>query len=139
MGTRDRLTWAEAGALPLCLPTPDMQNRRILDRLLGSPAGGPRPCGFESDSMIALLSHVRQGGAATILSESVAEMLGSQPPFRAIPLAEPDAAFQVGLVASSRQPVAPLVAALLASAKRIAAGAPPDRLVLSQHGDLALP
>ena len=121
MGTRDRLTWAEAATLPLCLPTPDMQNRRILDRLLGTPASDCRPCDFESDSMIALLSHVRHGGRATILSEQVVGMVGSHPPFRIVPLVEPDAAFQVGVVASSRQPVAPLVAALLGSAKRLSA------------------
>ena len=138
MGARERLTWAEAAALPLCLPTPDLQNRRILDRLLGTPASDPNPCDFESDSMISLLSHVRQGGRATILSQWVAQMMGSHPPFRIIPLVEPDAAFQVGLVASNRQPVAPLVAALLSSAKRLAADPSLDRFMLSQHGDLPL-
>src|SRR5690606_5699289 len=34
LGDRDRVTWAEVGQIPLCLLTPDMQNRRIIDRYL---------------------------------------------------------------------------------------------------------
>ena len=33
-GDRDRVTWAEVGKVPLCLLTTDMQNRRIIDRIL---------------------------------------------------------------------------------------------------------
>ena len=34
LGNRDSVTWAEVSQVPLCLLTPDMQNRRIIDRLL---------------------------------------------------------------------------------------------------------
>ena len=34
LGNRDRVTWAEVAQVPLCLLTPDMQNRRIIDGLL---------------------------------------------------------------------------------------------------------
>ena len=33
-GDRDQVTWKEVGEVPLCLLTPDMQNRRIIDRAL---------------------------------------------------------------------------------------------------------
>src|SRR6188508_3145904 len=33
-GDRDQVTWKEVGQVPLCLLTPDMQNRRIIDRAL---------------------------------------------------------------------------------------------------------
>ncbi len=39
LGNRDTVTWAEVAAVPLCLLTPDMQNRRIIDRLLKSAGG----------------------------------------------------------------------------------------------------
>ena len=39
LGDRESVTWAEVGSVPLCLLTPDMQNRRIIDGLL---AGGGR-------------------------------------------------------------------------------------------------
>ena len=32
LGNRDSVTWAEVAQVPLCLLTPDMQNRRIIDR-----------------------------------------------------------------------------------------------------------
>ena len=34
LGEREKVTWAEVGQLPLCLLTPDMQNRRIIEQLL---------------------------------------------------------------------------------------------------------
>ena len=34
LGNRDSVTWAEVGKVPLCLLTPDMQNRRIIEGLL---------------------------------------------------------------------------------------------------------
>ena len=34
LGNHDTVTWAEVAQVPLCLLTPDMQNRRIIDRLL---------------------------------------------------------------------------------------------------------
>ena len=43
LGDRDRVTWAEVAQVPLCLLTPDMQNRRIIDRLLMSAGGESRP------------------------------------------------------------------------------------------------
>jgi DNA-binding transcriptional LysR family regulator len=36
LGNRASVTWAEVGKVPLCLLTPDMQNRRIIDDLLRS-------------------------------------------------------------------------------------------------------
>src|SRR5262249_15615625 len=51
LGKRDRLTWAEVGRVPLCLLTPDMQNRRIIDRLLRAAGAEPSPT-LESNSMI---------------------------------------------------------------------------------------
>ena len=43
LGDRDSVTWAEVGQVPLCLLTPDMQNRRIIDALLRSAGQEPSP------------------------------------------------------------------------------------------------
>ena len=37
-GDREQVTWKEVGQVPLCLLTPDMQNRRIIDRALNRSA-----------------------------------------------------------------------------------------------------
>ena len=41
LGDRDKVTWAEVAKIPLCLLTPDMQNRRIIDACCMPPAAGP--------------------------------------------------------------------------------------------------
>lgn len=110
-GKRSQVTWAEVRDLPLCLPTSDMQNRRILDRML-EPGQRPNICYLESDSPIALLSHVRQGGWATIVSERLANMVAGKETFRSLPIMEPDAALQIGLVMPEREPMSPLLGAL---------------------------
>ena len=49
-GDRESVTWAEVGRIPLCLLTPDMQNRRIIDQLLVSAGNRPEPTlGIELD------------------------------------------------------------------------------------------
>src|SRR4051812_43181663 len=55
LGRRDSVTWAEVGDVPLCLLTPDMQNRRIVDQLLRA-AGSPVAPTLVSNSMQVLLS-----------------------------------------------------------------------------------
>jgi DNA-binding transcriptional LysR family regulator len=52
---RDKVTWAELSSLPLCLLTPDMQNRRIIDQHLAEAGVQVRPT-LESNSMIVLFS-----------------------------------------------------------------------------------
>ena len=46
LGERDKVTWSDVARIPLCLLTPDMQNRRIIDRLLVNRAAPP-PLEFE--------------------------------------------------------------------------------------------
>ena len=75
LGNRDTVTWAEVAQVPLCLLTPDMQNRRIIDRLLQGAGGESRPT-LESDSMILLFSHVRTGRWASVMPAKLAETLG---------------------------------------------------------------
>ena len=109
------LTWAEARALPLCLLTEDMQNRRILDRLLQAGAAGVTPCRMESDSTLALLAQVRAGGSATIVPEQTADMIATAGPFRTVPLPDPAPACMVGLVVPERSALSPAVSALVAT------------------------
>lgn len=119
LGDRDSVTWAEVAKVPLCLLTPDMQNRRIIDRLLKAAGNESRPT-LESDSMILLFSHVRTGRWASVMPAKLADTLGLTEPIRAIPITEPDAVQTIGLVAPARVPSTPLVAALVEEAKRLA-------------------
>ena len=119
LGNRDQVTWAEVAQVPLCLLTPDMQNRRIIDRLLEGAGGAARPT-LESDSMILLFSHVRTGRWASVMPAMLAETLGLTTTIRAIPITQPEAVQTIGLVAPSREPMMPNTAALVDEARRLA-------------------
>lgn len=114
------VTWAEVSTLPLCLLTPDMQNRRIINRHL-EEAGVEARTTLESNSMIVLFSHIRTGKWASIMPLNLAETFGFAEPIRAVPIVEPDASHLVGLVAAHREPHTPMVSALLHEARLLAA------------------
>ena len=60
------MSWAEAVSLPLCLLTPEMQNRRIIDMHFQEAGVKPQPI-LETNSLIALWSQIRLGGYASIV------------------------------------------------------------------------
>ncbi|HLM13053.1 MAG TPA: LysR family transcriptional regulator [Reyranella sp.] len=119
LGERDQVTWAEVGRIPLCLLTPDMQNRRIIDSLLHAAGSRPEPT-LESNSMIVLFSHVRTGRWASVMPEKLADTLGLTERLRSIPIIEPEAVHKIGLVVPPREPMTPLVSALVAEATHLA-------------------
>jgi len=121
LADRSTVTWAEVARVPLCLLTPDMQNRRIIERLLRNTGADPNIT-LESDSMILLYSHVRTGRWASVMPARLAVSLGLTETnmLRAIPIVEPEASHTIGLVAPAREPMTPLTAALVAEARRIA-------------------
>lgn len=120
LGDRDSVTWAEVGKLPLCLLTPDMQNRRIVNRLLEESGATVNPT-LESNSMIVLFAHVRTGQWASVMPAELAGTLGLPETIRSIPILEPDVAQTIGLVVVDREPMTPLCATLVELARRISA------------------
>ncbi|SMC77389.1 LysR family transcriptional regulator [Rhizobium sp. RU36D] len=119
LADREAVTWREAADLRLCLLTPDMQNRRIINQHMAE-AGVSITATLESNSMIVLLSHINTGKWASIMPRNVAESYGFARGIRIIPIVEPEAQHLVGLVATYREPYTPLVSALLHEARRMA-------------------
>jgi DNA-binding transcriptional LysR family regulator len=122
LADRQAVTWAEVAQVPLCLLTPDMQNRRIIEQLLRETGLMPNIT-LESDSMVLLYSHVRTGRWASVMPALLATSLGltDSKVLRAIPIVEPEATHCIGLVAPAREPMTPLTAALVAEARRVGA------------------
>jgi DNA-binding transcriptional LysR family regulator len=118
-GDRDTVTWAEAGKVPLCLLTPDMQNRRIIEDLLRQAGTEVAPT-LESDSIVVLFAHVRTGQWASVMPAKLAEVLGLTGKVRTIPIVEPEVTHQVGLVVPDRAPLTPLINALVSEARQLA-------------------
>ena len=112
------VSWAEAAKQPLCLLTPDMQNRRIIDRAFRAANASPIPR-VESNSVINLISNVHLMGMATVIPEYFLSVLGPMSDMRRVPLVEPLVEHSVGLVAVDRDPISPLVLAAFECARAI--------------------
>jgi DNA-binding transcriptional LysR family regulator len=119
LGGHETVAWADLSNLPLCLLTPDMQNRRIIDQLLRSAGATVAPT-LESNSMQVLLSHVRTGRWSSVMPSILVERQGVGQRVRSIPIVEPAVRHQVGLIIPRRETQTPLVAALIAEARRYA-------------------
>jgi DNA-binding transcriptional LysR family regulator len=121
LGGRESVTWAEVAKIPLCLLTPDMQNRRIIDRLLRNalPNGGVAEPTLESNSIVVLVSHVQTGRWACVMPEKLANVFGLSGRLRAIPINQPEEVHRVGLVVAGRDPLSPLTEALIFQATKL--------------------
>lgn len=115
---RTSVTWSEVASLPLCLLTPNMQNRRIIDQMLRNTGLAPEPT-LVSDSTIVLISHVRTGRWSSVMPRLVADSLGMPPAVSSIPITEPDVSHAVGLIVAHREPATPLVTALLGIGRQV--------------------
>ena len=121
LANRDQVTWAEVAEEPLCLLTGDMQNRRIVNQHLAE-AGARVVPQIESNSSIALISHVMTGRWSSIVPRQLAQMFTADGQLRAIPIVAPEVEHLVGLIAARRDPLTPVLAALIAEAERFAKG-----------------
>lgn len=114
---RSSVSWHEAGQLPLCQLSGDMQNRRLIDRHLRE-AGAEPQCTVESNSMMLLYAHVRTGAWASIMPVRFAEEFTEPARLRAIPLVEPDIRHVVGLILPDRDTLTPMVNKLVRMAQK---------------------
>jgi DNA-binding transcriptional LysR family regulator len=118
LGHASAVTWADAAREPLCLLTPENQNRRIVDRAFRAAGCAPMPR-LETNSVINLCANVRLSRLASVVPEYFLEVFGPISDVRAVPLHEPMVEHSVGLVAVDRDPVSPLVLAAFECAKEI--------------------
>lgn len=113
-----RLPWSALEGQRLCLLSPDMQNRRIIDRTLNEAGVTPQGT-VESNSTVVLVAHVLEGAWLTILPRDIASFLAEGKPLRLIGLEGRGGGHAVGLIAPWREPHTPVLEALLAEARRL--------------------
>jgi DNA-binding transcriptional LysR family regulator len=118
-GDRDEVTWKEVGQVPLCLLTSDMQNRRIIDRALRSVGAEATPT-LTSNSLLVLYTHVKTGRWASVMPAKLAETLGLTDAVRSIPIVDPVVNYSIGMVIPQRDPMTPLISALVHIAREVA-------------------
>jgi DNA-binding transcriptional LysR family regulator len=109
---RARLDWRDLDGVALCLLTPDMQNRRIINQSLHA-AGVSAEAAIQSNSTLTLIAHVEAGDWVTVLPRQLADFLAAGRAVRSIPVRELRPPHAVGLIAPYREPHTPVLEALI--------------------------
>lgn len=122
---RTEFTWAEAASLPLCLLTPDMQNRRIADAAF-TMAGHTVLPAVETNSIINIFTFVKNGPWSSIVPGQLLALMPLPDDLIAFPLSLPDVTYVVGIVYADRLPPVPVAQALAraAAAEKLASRIP---------------
>ena len=115
---KETISWIEAANLRLCLLTPDMQNRRILNQIFLAKKVSVMPT-LEANSLIGLLSHVQTGEWSSILPLSIINSLTFNKNIISIPMESSYPRHKIGLIALNRDPSTPLISAFVKVAKGI--------------------
>lgn len=115
----ETVRWDQMGDYQLCLLTPDMLNRRIINKHLSEAEVQAQPV-IEANTITVLISHVLSGSWATILPVKAAEIYLGSGNLHATPITNPDASHRVGLIAPHREPYTPVLAALMQETKALA-------------------
>ncbi len=109
---RSAISWREAADASLCLLTPDMQNRRILDGIFRSVGATPKPS-VETNSIFNLVSHAASGPWSAIVPRQLLQFFGLPERTRALELVEPTARRSVGFIVADRDPPDPIARNLM--------------------------
>ncbi len=105
------MTWAEAAALPLCLLSRAMQNRRILEAAFAEVGVVP-DTRMETNALTVSWAQLRTGRMATILPRALLGEVPLPTGLRVLDLTEPTVRKPIGLVLPEREPVPPSHAVL---------------------------
>lgn len=108
---REMVGWGELGNQRLCLLTPDMQNRRIINRNFMEAGVTPQAL-VESNSTIVMVTNVLHGPFVTILPEDIARFIAAGHDLALVPIERGGTGPAVGLIALHQEPQTPVLQAL---------------------------
>jgi DNA-binding transcriptional LysR family regulator len=121
LGARNSVPWSSAAELPLCLLTPDMQHRRIVDDAFAAAGAVPVPV-LETNSVSTLIAHARTG-LPGVTAHTWLEANPLPADLRAVPLVDPVIEHTIGFVVSNTVERTPVIAELLSLFERLELGA----------------
>jgi DNA-binding transcriptional LysR family regulator len=116
LATAPTASWAQAAALPLCLLSPRMRNRQIVDEYFAADGATATPA-IETDSVAGLYAHLAGGRWSSVISHAWLHMFGVPEAMRVVPLDGPAHGPRVGLVVADHDPGSVLAKALLQIAR----------------------
>ncbi|MET0540437.1 MAG: LysR substrate-binding domain-containing protein [Variovorax sp.] len=89
--------WAEAAALPMCLLTPEMHNRTIVEQAFRSVGAVVSPA-IETNSVLALALAVAHGEVCAVLPGAMVDAIRSHRELEALPLVSPELLTPIGFM-----------------------------------------
>lgn len=109
------MAWRDAAALPLCLLTPDMHNRSVVDAAFAK-AGKPVQPVIETNSILTLALSVVAGRVSSVLPGALVGAVRSYGGLEALPLVQPEVTTAVGFITLARAAPSRVLQAALALA-----------------------
>ncbi len=106
------ITWAEAAALPLCLLTPDLHNRTLVNGAFAAAGVSVRPV-LQTNSILTLALSVVAGEVCSVLPGALVGVVRGYRELEALPLSGPQVLTPVGfMVQAGERPSRTLEAAI---------------------------
>ena len=106
-------TWKDAATYPLCMLTPEMHNRTIVDSAFAMAGVTVRPA-IETNSILTLALSVSVGNVCSILPGALVSVVRGYGELEALALIHPDLQTPIGfMTAQIERPSRTLVAALV--------------------------
>ena len=96
------VTWAQAARLPLCLLTPDMHNRQIVDESFAA-ADCAVTAAMETNSVLSLMQAVSDGGLHSVLPGALVATLSESARLSVRPLRSPQAQTSIAFMAPPQE------------------------------------
>jgi DNA-binding transcriptional LysR family regulator len=110
------MPWREAARLPLCLLTPEMHNRSIVDRAFAEAGAVVTPV-METNSVLTLALSVLAGHVCSVLPGAMVGAIRSQGELEALPLVAPEMATAIGFMHLAKNSASRVLEAALALAQ----------------------
>ena len=109
---KETATWEDAAKLPLCLLSPSMHERQIMDEAFSKVGCQPRPQ-LESNSILQLAFHVMSGDIATVVPQHFSRTNNIFHGTRELVLNDPVVSQKIGLVYAKGTPIQPMAKAIV--------------------------
>lgn len=93
------MTWKAASELPLCMLTPEMHNRWIVDASFAAAGAEVRPA-IETNSVITLVLSVLAGDVCSVLPGALVAIALQYAELEALPLIEPHVVTPIGMLSA---------------------------------------
>ena len=110
------MRWGDAALLPLCLLTPEMHNRSIVDRAFAKAGAVVTPV-METNSVLTLALSVLAGHVCSVLPGAMVGAIRSQGELEALPLVEPAMMTAIGFMFLAKNSASRVLEAALALAR----------------------